>query len=325
MTPELQFVWDISAVTPPLSRKAEELAQTIKAACNLGSEDENALTNLSYYLVTTKAMRPPANARQSGRDLAVFLEKWEGLEPAELWRFYYENVPVRLIRIWGEAFKKAQIPLAHMPLNQRSAIVYAIHASDAHVIAFDIAIAQNDLPSHALAQQAGQDAYYAAGLAWNAKSSDNGAEVAFCMENAERFKDGAIARAAQVLEGALDVDPAMVERYTGHYQLLLSRDATFKDLRAQSIRLMEIFDRDGVSETERAASQLPNTQTIKDEWSKFREWYPNAFFLSKLIAESNPELSIDSEGKAISPEDLAAMFAIQLANARLSGFSYNPL
>lgn len=325
MASEPRFVWDISAVTPPLSCKAEELAKAIKTACNLGTEDESDLSNFSHYLVATKAMRPPAHARQSVHDLAVFLEKWESLEPAELWHFYYKNVSVRLIHIWGEAFKKAQIPLAHAPLNRQSAITYAIYASDAHLIALDIAIAQNDTTSHTLAQQTGQDAYYAAGLAWRAKNSDDTAEIAFCMEGAECFKDEAIARAAQVLEGALDVDPAMVERYTGHYQLLLNREATFKDLRSQSIHLMEIFDRQGVSEAERVASQLPNTRTIEGEWNKFREWHPNAFLVSDFIAKSNPELCIDTEGKAISPEDLAATLAVQLTAARLSGFPYNPL
>lgn len=108
MSSELKLIWRIAEVTPEVSRKATHLQKAIREACEIEPEDINSLINYSYYLAATGEMKSPPNARASVRNLAAFIEKWEGLPPVEVWNFHQTQLPHKLRQVWDEAFDDAQ-------------------------------------------------------------------------------------------------------------------------------------------------------------------------------------------------------------------------
>jgi len=103
-----KLTWHISEVTPEVTRKASTLQKAIKAVCAIETEDNNSLTNFSYYLAATRQMDYPAKARSAVRNLAVFIDQWQKLDAMEVWRFHQEYLPHNLKQVWDEAFGEAQ-------------------------------------------------------------------------------------------------------------------------------------------------------------------------------------------------------------------------
>ena len=103
-----KLTWHISEVTPEVTRKASTLQKAIKAVCTIEPEDDNSLTNFSYYLAATRQMDYPAKARSAVRNLAVFIDQWQKLDAIEVWRFHQEYLPHNLKQVWDEAFGEAQ-------------------------------------------------------------------------------------------------------------------------------------------------------------------------------------------------------------------------
>jgi hypothetical protein len=206
------------------------------------------------------------------------------------------------------------------------AITYASQANYAAAFAGNTALDQNDRASLTLAQAVIEDAYCATGFAWRATNSDGTFEIEYCVKDAERARDAAIARAAQVLEGALDVDPFIMARRNEAMQSLLKSIELFKTLIYHMNMSAEYLNYEGVDtaearkmfieDFESEPPPMPDAQMIQDAWNTLRERYPRAFFVPNTLSSLAAELMADREGEGYTAEQLADEIASRQAAER---------